>query len=385
VNNSEASFETALIISELDRRHYLYLIGGDYEKLFYTFSEDNEGKSQMERIRLDIEVSEAERQSVVHKDGPDAEYQKMLDYLLKARVKKAIGREGNLINQCDQLTQLGPLLQSLGAKDMLSEKTLSIINDLAWLKSEVSAFLALPGMGKLFGVNPSKDPIDQIQQLPVPYFYWLLPRFIAENLSKTLHSSLKLTFEKLRLFSRIMSGAIACLSVKEKLAKEDKWQLYMMASISLTPMTLLISILNNEVQKLIQAQQNSLGSGTNKESRELILKSYQVNGEILHETFNIEEFIRPHVLESLALDQFDHFQFLLGVSDSKDRIANIYHQARAYSFYRQLFKTGRIRTHETAIFLKKYNISREMMLMLNEHELSDFKVHVSFLKQMLAH
>jgi len=227
--------------------------------------------------------------------------------------------------------------------------------------------------------------MTQISQLPVPYIYWLLPRFIGENLSKTLHPSLKLTFEKLRLFSRIMSGAIACLSVRQNIAKADRWQLYMMASISLTPMTLLIIILNNEVVKLIDAQQKSLANHDNKESRQAILNSYQVNGEILHETFNIEEFIRPHVLESMDLGPFDHFQFLLGVSGGNQKVADIYHQARAYSFYRQLFKTGRIRTHETAIFLKKYNISREMMLMLNEQELSDFKVHVSFLKQMLAH
>jgi len=75
VDNPDTNFDTALIINELDRRHYLYLIGGEYEKLFYTFSEDSEGKTQMERIRLDIEVSEAERQSVTLKKGAEAEYQ----------------------------------------------------------------------------------------------------------------------------------------------------------------------------------------------------------------------------------------------------------------------------------------------------------------------
>ncbi len=67
-----------------------------------------------------------------------------------------------------------------------------------------------------------------------------------------------------------------------------------------------------------------------------------------------------------------------------EHVANIFFQARAYAMYRNLFKTGRIHPHETAIFLKRNKINKQLLHKLNEMDLSKLQTHIALHHKLLA-
>lgn len=381
----ESTYDEALIINELERRYYLYLIGGAYEKLFYVFSDTraHSNYSQMQRIRLDVEVSQAERQELANQHCCNVDYKNMLEYILKTRISHALEHEGSLLELATEVRQILPFLRSLTEEQRISNLTIENIYQLPWLKERIQTFLSTDESCQLLGLKQKSDFMDKLLIVGLPLFYWLLPRWVGEGLRSQLLPSLRQVFDKVRLYSRIMAGAIACLSVNAELDSHAKWRLHCLSAISVIPITILLSIIDNEVKQLLAAQQKNLSDAPSDDSRRQILANFQVPGELLRETLSMEQIVKPHILESLQLSNFNPIEILTGYADQQDEVANIYHQARAYSFYRQLYKTGRIHLHETAIFLKQYNISRQKLTLLNQQDLSDLAVQVNLLKQIL--
>jgi hypothetical protein len=91
----------------------------------------------------------------------------------------------------------------------------------------------------------------------------------------------------------------------------------------------------------------------------------------------MEQIIKPFILEKLAFRHFDPEPYLLGFTENKDHISSLYFQARAFAFYKQLFKTGRIHPRETAIFLKRHKINKSLLSALNKIDLSSLSSQVA--------
>lgn len=385
----EERYDEALIISELERRYFLYVVGGEYEKMFYTFDEtggeDAQGKlfQRMTRIKLEVEVSQAERKRQSQRSFGDPDYKSMLDYMLKHRINAKIESD-EFIHSCREVTTLKPIWQEFGNQTLFDDNVFTLLETYPWLKEKIDSALSNPPLANLLNLTPSEDITSKLQALGYPLFIWMLPRFCGDLIFDRLHPSLRDVFIRMRKSSRFVSGAIGTLAMTESIDRKNKWMIYMLGVINVLPTIMLINLINEEMLKLIAQQKKSLGNLPNPEAKQQVLDNYEFSGDDMRELLSLEEFIKPHLLESLELKHFDPSPYLLGYAEDDANISAMFFQARAYALYRQLFKTGRIHTHETAILLKKHRIDKAILHKLNDANFMSVESHILLHRKLLS-
>ncbi|GAB5381621.1 MAG: hypothetical protein Alis3KO_08210 [Aliiglaciecola sp.] len=384
-------YNESLILSELERRFYLYLIGGDYEKLFYTFdagqgnNDLDDEQLNMSRIRLEVEVSQQDRLQKARENYADPEYKGILDYMLKSRINNKLEKQDDLFASCPELRDLQPILKSFGEHQEFDQALLKDINQIPWLSAQIKRFSQNPEYQNLLGLRSKGDTNEILSKLGYQLFVWLLPRFISEVLHAKMHPSLRDLVGRLRQYGRFTSGAIAKLVVRANIQQKDKWMIYMLAGISVVPLFLIINMVNAEINSLIAQQKEALLQEEHVDKNKLdVLDNYVFSSDAMREFLCLEEILKPHILEDLGFEHFDPMPYLLGYADQDSPLANVFFQARAYALYRQLFKTGRIHPHETAIFLRKHKIDKTLLHQLNEFDLTSIATHINLFQSMLA-
>lgn len=383
-------YNEALILPELERRFYLYLVGGEYEQLFYSFdsvvSNHNEdtGLLGMTRIKLDVEVSQAARRNQSAKHAADRDYKQVLDFMLHKRINKRLEQQDDLLRSCPYIHDLLPILQEYGRPPGVAHQTISAVELVPWLREQVLTFCATSRYQKLFNIQQPKDIQHCLDTLGESLFAWLTPHFCAEALSRELHPSLVPVLRRLGLFGQFISGAIAGISLEQHVSTDNALKLYSLAGINGIPMTLLLFVINEELVKLLAQQRRALSGDDTDADKRAVLDNYSLSGDMLRDILVSEELIKPHVLESIGFTHFDPMPYLLGYADENAPMAQVFFQARAYALYRQLFKTGRIHPHETAVFLKKYAIDKNLLKRLNQLELSELNSHLKLHQRLQA-
>lgn len=380
-------YNEALILDELERRFYLYLIGGDYEKLFYTFEEDDQDNSDdtmrgMSRIRLEVEVTESERRNQSQESCADPEYKGMLDYMLKHRINAALEKE-DLLGTSQEISDIIGFMRAFGSHTVFTDEILHAVQETSWLKEQIERFLAKDQILDMLQLTVGNNLAENLKVLGYPLFTWLLPRWCGEVMYKRIHPSLRATFNRMRQYSRFISGAIATLAVRQNISKKDKWMLYMLSAINMIPIILLLNIVNDELLKLLEQQKHGLSDAKQSDPKLNVLETFTFAGDGLRDIFSLDEILKPHILESIGFTHFDPLPYLLGYQEN-EQVAAIFFQARAYALYRQLFKTGRIHPHETAVFLKKYKINKPLLALLNEADLTALSTHIKLHNQLLG-
>lgn len=380
--SEEQRFTEALVVNELERRYYLYLVGGEYEKLFYSFSpndpnsKENKDNLNITRIRLEVEVTQAERQAQNQAKNETPEYKRMLDYMLKHRVNHKLESD-NFLGSCHEFTDLKPFWQEIGGRVGFAVDDFERIQNIPWLVERITAFCARSDFKDTFKIYSNVSIKETLEVLGYPLFIWMLPKWMGEEIYRRLHPSLKPVLARLTSFGRKTSGAIATLAFNEHYNKKDKWILYSLAAINVLPLVLLISLFNQELCTLIDQQKKGLNSNESNSVKLSTLNNFKFSGDDLREVLAMEQIIKPFILEKLAFRHFDPEPYLLGFTENKDHISSLYFQARAFAFYKQLFKTGRIHPRETAIFLKRHKINKSLLSALNKIDLSSLSSQVA--------
>jgi hypothetical protein len=382
VISEEQRFTEALVVNELERRYYLYLVGGEYEKLFYSFSpndpnsKENKDNLNITLIRLEVEVTQAERQAQNQAKNETPEYKRMLDYMLKHRVNHKLESD-NFLGSCHEFTDLKPFWQEIGGRVGFAVDDFERIQNIPWLVERITAFCARSDFKDTFKIYSNVSIKETLEVLGYPLFIWMLPKWMGEEIYRRLHPSLKPVLARLTSFGRKTSGAIATLAFNEHYNKKDKWILYSLAAINVLPLVLLISLFNQELCTLIDQQKKGLNSNESNSVKLSTLNNFKFSGDDLREVLAMEQIIKPFILEKLAFRHFDPEPYLLGFTENKDHISSLYFQARAFAFYKQLFKTGRIHPRETAIFLKRHKINKSLLSALNKIDLSSLSSQVA--------
>jgi hypothetical protein len=382
VISEEQRFTEALVVNELERRYYLYLVGGEYEKLFYSFSpndpnsKENKDNLNITRIRLEVEVTQAERKAQNQAKNETPEYKRMLDYMLKHRVNHKLESD-NFLGSCHEFTDLKPFWQEIGGRVGFAVDDFERIQNIPWLVERITAFCARSDFKDTFKIYSNVSIKETLEVLGYPLFIWMLPKWMGEEIYRRLHPSLKPVLARLTSFGRKTSGAIATLAFNEHYNKKDKWILYSLAAINVLPLVLLISLFNQELCTLIDQQKKGLNSNESNSVKLSTLNNFKFSGDDLREVLAMEQIIKPFILEKLAFRHFDPEPYLLGFTENKDHISSLYFQARAFAFYKQLFKTGRIHPRETAIFLKRHKINKSLLSALNKIDLSSLSSQVA--------
>lgn len=378
----EINSNEALIINELERRYYLFLVGGDYEKLFYSFEpqDDNQepehNRLNISRIRLEIEVTQAERQAQRACKNGHPEYKKMLDFMLKHRINSKLESD-EFLYSCREFSDLQPFWKELGGRSDFTADDFKRVEETPWLAKQILAFCQQQDFKNVFKIVPSMNLQDKLEALGYPLFIWMLPRWAGEVLYARLHPSLKPVLARLTSFGRKTSAAIATLALSEHYDKKEKWVLYSLAAINVIPLVMLISLVNEEIQTLMTQQSNALGKDPVNQKKLEVVNQFEFSGDDLRDILSMEQIIKPYILEHLDFKHFDPQPYLLGYSESDTHISSLFFQARAFAFYKQLFKTGRIHPRETAIFLKRHKINNAMLQELNKMDLSSLSNHVA--------
>lgn len=394
MDEKESSFHynEAIILSELERRFYLYLIGGDYEKLFYTFEESHEDDTEhdvdeqvnMSRIRLEVEVTQQQRQILVRSNCADPEYKGILDYMLKSRINNQLENQEDILKTCPQLVDITPILKRFGKDIEFNETLFQEIEAVPWLTAQIKRFVNNPDYDQLVDLPDKTNVRNILTSLGYSLFIWLLPRFVSETLHANMHHSLRPLVARMRQFGRFTSGAIATLIQQEPGSAKDKWMTYMLASINIIPLFLLVNLVNSEIKKLLDEQLASLENDKATNADKLaVIEHYQFSSDTLRDFLCLEEILKPHILEDIGFENFDPLPYLLGYADDQTPLADVFFRARAYAFYRQLFKTGRIQPHETAVFLRKHHIDKCTLHQLNEFDLASIVSHIKLHKELI--
>lgn len=387
-NHDDALFNEALIVSELERRYYLYLVGGEYEKLFYAFEpsdgdEDEHAFQKMTRIKLDVEVPEAQRKGQGRQNCADPVYKNMLDYMLKQRINVKIERD-DFIHSCQEVDILKTIWQGFGKTTLFEPEIFSVVNQQDWLVARFEKVIENKQFVRQFNLDPTKDLEANLKIIGYPLFILLLPRLCGDVIYERMHPILRPLFSKIRSFSRCVSGAIGTLALSESIQRQNKWMVYMLGAISMFPSVMLINAINEELNHLITQQKESI-RGTPEESVKMnVLDHFEFSGDFLMDILRLDEVIKPHLLEELELKHFDPSPYILGYAEDDANISTIFFKSRAYALYRQLYRTGRIHTHETAIFLKKHKITKRTLHALNELDFTDIQVHLELHKKLLG-
>lgn len=391
---SSFHYNEAIILSELERRFYLYLIGGDYEKLFYTLDEnltdgltdpENEEELGMSRIRLEMEVTKQQRQNQVRANNADPEYKGVLDYMLKTRINNRLENELDILKTCPQLEDIKPFLKSFGKDTEFSLELFEEIQAVPWLTAQIKRFADNPEYAELVELSDKNDIRKILSAMGYPLFMWLLPRFVSEILHANMHESLRPLVSRIRHYGRFTSGAIATLVQQEDATQKDKWMIYMLAGINIIPLFLLVNLVNSELKKLLEEQLASLENDKACNADKLaVIEHYQFSSDALRDFLCLEEILKPHILEDIGFENFDPLPYLLGYADEQTPFADVFLRARAYAFYRQLFKTGRIQPHETAIFLRQHQIDKNTLHQLNEFDLTSIVSHIKLHQELIG-
>ncbi|MCC2616768.1 hypothetical protein LJ739_10990 [Aestuariibacter halophilus] len=384
----EPLINEGLILSELERRYYLFLIGGCYEKLFYAFEGKEEeafsfAQGNLCRILLDVEVSQSQRRQQSHAHCEAPEYKSMLDYVLKHRINARLEND-DLLASCREIAAILPFWRNLDKWQTFTPELINGVLAIDWLVETIRAFSRQPKYRKQLNLPDSDDVKVLLNAMGYRLFVWLLPRWIGMEIANRLHPSLHHTVDRIRTNGRLVSGAIA-LSLQQqqhRLDTEQTWTLYTLAGLNLAPLILLISMISEEVTGLIEQQRANLDPEVDASKRQ-VLDTFVMDGDTLREFLSMEEIIKPHILENLGFSAFDPLPYILGYTND-DPISQVFHQAKAYAIYRQLFKTGRIHPRETAVFLKKYGISRSLLHTMNDVDLTDLTNHIQLYQDMMS-
>lgn len=384
-DNGLVEYNHGLILNELERRFYLYLIGGDYEKLFYTFdSSDQDEFGYMMRVRLDVEIENLQQALDKKRGQHDPEYVKMLDYLATNRIIGALENETDLFKYNSPLSDILPLLCDFSGQGRLTDSYINELRNYPWLWQRIEDFLKRTDSQQFFKLNPADSPEQQLQTLGYPMYCWLIPRFCADQLQTQLHPSLRPTMGRLRSYGRLVAGAICSLMLSHGVIPEQRWQFYCLAAIDNIALTTLLGAMNSHLNDVMRIQNKSLADSTQDQKRRKILDNYSLPGQMLRQVFCMEEVVKPYMLDMINFNHFDPSPFILGYTDGQHPIAGLFKQAKAYAFYRQLYKTGRIHTHETVILLKQNRIGKATLAMLNKQELASFATHLQLHEQLTA-
>jgi len=75
---------------------------------------------------------------------------------------------------------------------------------------------------------------------------------------------------------------------------------------------------------------------------------------------------------------------IIGHEYTQTTFSDVIFRARAYAFYPQLFKTGRIQPHETAIFLRKHQIDKNTLHQLNKFDLTSIISHIKLHHELIG-
>lgn len=386
-------YNEAIILSELERRFYLYLIGGDYEKLFYTFEEgtvddaheqSDDEQINMSRIRLEVEVTQQQRQNLVRGNSADPEYKGILDYMLKSRINNQLENQEDILKTRQQIEDIKPILKGFGKDTEFNETLFQDIEAVPWLTAQIKRFANNPEYDQLVDLPDKVNIRNILSSLGYPLFIWLLPRFVSEILHANMHHSLRPLVGRMRQYGRFTSGAIATLVQQEPGSAKDKWMIYMLAGINIIPLFLLVNLVNSEIKKLLDEQLASLEHDKVTNADKLaVIEHYQFSSDALRDFLCLEEILKPHILEDIGFENFDPLPYLLGYADDQTPLADVFFRARAYAFYRQLFKTGRIQPHETAIFLRKHQIDKNTLHQLNEFDLTSIVSHIKLHNELI--
>ncbi|GAA0858420.1 hypothetical protein [Aliiglaciecola litoralis] len=381
----------AIILSELERRFYLYLIGGDYEKLFYTIESNPVVEEQkasetisVSRILLESEVTQQQRLAQVCAGYADPGYKSKLDTLLAKRINDRLENEDDLLATCSQFKDLQPILISFGKDNEFNDAVFQKIEAIPWLVAQIKRFANNPEFQPILNLPQTNDVRAILKKLGYSLFIWLIPRFISEILHSNTHVSLRPLVARMRQYGRLTSGAIASLVVEEPADLQDKWMTYVLAGINIIPLFLLINLVNVELKKLLEEQLFLFKDVREDNSDKLsVIENYHFSSDLLRDVLSLEEILKPHILEDIGFEYFDPLPYLLGYADHTTPLADIFFQARAYAFYRQLFKTGRIQPQETAIFLRKHRIDKSMLYKLNKYDLTSTASHITLHQELI--
>ncbi|MBD1388224.1 hypothetical protein IC617_02165 [Neiella sp. HB171785] len=384
-------YQEQIVLSELERRFYLYLIGGDYERLFYSFvgssETDSNGNDQQElvRVRLDVEVSESERRQNFQSWCPDPQYRKMLDWMLTSRINARLQQQDDLLQVCPEMVDVLPVIRDIGCAKDFNRDLINHVAEVEWLSRKVRAFIDNPLHQALLGLSSSASFEQHLEEMGYPLFIWCIAKMIGEQINEHIHPSLKFTLSKVRYYGRIVGGTIVYLALQEGYDEIDKWKTYLLAGLSILPLGVLISLASFEIRELINQQQNALDGQSNTEFRHQILNHYSLPGDRLRHLIEQEERLKPLLFQAIGFTNFDPLKFITQSNKQRSNSQpNLFEKARAYAFYRQLYGTGRMKGHETLILLNSFGFSMDLLHQLNRMDLVSFTSHVELYAKYFA-
>lgn len=391
-DDPEFDFNVGLVITELERRFILFLIGGEYERMFYSLvgsaKTDEHGLDDQElgRIRLEVEISESERRKLSEGKTEAPEYKRMLDYILNAKIKKQLEQTEDLLQLLPEFVDLLPILEHLPEDNKITDAHVEQIKKIAWLKAQIETFLRATQVRKAMNLPEGGSFEQLLKSLSFPQVAWLLPNWVAQEISERIHPSLEVTFRKVRFYGRIVAGAIGHLVASETAVSHHRWKFHALGGLNCVPLIMLLVLVSNSIDELLKQQSEILNKEVDDEDKELklaILRDFQFSPDSLRDLLQMEEIVKPHLLEQVKIPGLDPIQYISGFGDEDDKIQTIFKQARAYAFYRQLYRTKRIKKHEAGTFLRRHNISKSVFEHLNGVELAALGNHIDILERLL--
>lgn len=380
--NIEPLNSDALIMNELDRRFYIYLVGGEFEQRYYSLlrgiKDDDQlgsGGQVMSRIKLDIEAEhEKERQNQARfAQAPDADYQRMLEFIINKKLAHRVEKDEELLIQCPVINDILPLIRLAFQSNIDAQAVFAEVHNIPWLSKAIMQFASNGNIAKHFQIT-SKDGIGQILQRVGPEFIiCLLPRMFADEAQQFVTPGLSTAFKKIRMFGRMMASASMYLSKFSLKADLPVWQYGMLSSLNCLPLLLLLLTCSDTIEEEVRCQRNLLAADQDNDLKLSILNDICISDDHLSDLLQLDELIKPFLFESLEIKGFDLMEYVTG--NEKGQCRDVLTQARAYAFYLQLYKTERINKRETEVYLKRCGISEYVIKNLNSLNLLSWQTH----------
>ena len=382
-------YNVGLVVSELERRFILYLIGGDYEKMFYSLTgderQDEFGNTDQSlgRIRLEVEISESERRSKFRDSVTDPDYKGMLDLILSQRLKSFLVSGEELVNSVPEIVDILPFLRLSPKDNKIDEALCKEVCQVSWLVEQLKAFCANPKVQQAFGQPAELSIKERLMSLDFPHLIWLIPILMAQEIQGRIHPSLLETYKKIRFYGRVMGGAIGLLVQEHSHFGVAKWKLYALGALNCVAITVLLCIVSDGVKELISQQKLNLKDREAHKDKFEVLDHYHFNQDFLRDILQLEDIVKPSILDSIQIAGLDPSEYISGYNDATHPECLVFQQARAYAFYRQLYRTGRIQKYEAGIFLRRYNLSKNQFNKLNRLELASLPNHIQIFADLL--
>ena len=381
-------YNIGLMVSELERRFILFLIGGDYEKMFYTLTggpelDDVGGNQQrLGRVRLEVEISEAEKRDKIRNKTSDPNYKGMLDFILTQRLKSHLESSEELIYNIPELIDVLPFLAKMPQDMKVSTKVISQLANIPWITPQIKKLLNNEQLKNVMQFADGANLQARIAKISYPQLIWILPICLAQEIQERIHPSLLETYKKVRFYGRVMGGAIGLLVKDCDKVSVAKWKLYALGSLSCIAMVALLCLVSDATKELISQQKINLKEPEKHVDKFSVLEKYAFSQDGLREILQLEDIIKPSILDSIKIEGLDPTQYISGFADEKSPESLAFQQARAYAFYRQLYRTGRIQKHEASLFLRRYKIDKKTLTKLNSIELASIGNHVQIFKDL---